>query len=101
MRYDEKDFTRLDALLGGWFTRDLPQGASAGFEGRVMAALATARRELSVWDVLGLSAKPWFAVGLAAAALLGAVVLNGQGQDAAGYLTTALDGPLLVSMMTL
>ncbi|WP_243438862.1 hypothetical protein [Fundidesulfovibrio soli] len=101
MMQDDKDFTRLDALLGGWFTRDLPQGASLGFEGRVMAALANARRELSVWDVLGLSARPWFAAGLAAAALLGAVVLHGQGRDAAGYLTTALDGPLLASLMTL
>ncbi|WP_243312762.1 hypothetical protein [Fundidesulfovibrio agrisoli] len=101
MMHDEKEFTRLDNLLGDWFTRDIPQGASLGFEARVMAALSTARRELSVWDVLGLSAKPWFAVGLAAAALLGAVVLHGQGQDAAGYLTTALDGPLLASMMTL
>jgi len=103
MMQDEKDFAKLDALLGGWFTRPDAGGAGLGFESRVMLAVERlrSRQELSVWDVLGLSARPWLAAGLAAAALLAVVVFQADGQSSAGYLTTALDGPLVAHWLAL
>lgn len=97
MMDNDKNVAKLDALMGGWFGKEDQACAPLGLEARIMARVAqiAARREMSLWEVLGFSAKPWLITGLAAAALLAVVVYGGHGAESSNYLATALDGPLM------
>jgi len=83
----EKDFQRLDMLLGHAFSNRPEAGASPGFEARVMARLADARRKLTFWDILPGVARPLLASGWAAAILLAMAAFKGLGR--AGELALA------------
>ncbi|GFK93784.1 hypothetical protein NNJEOMEG_01618 [Fundidesulfovibrio magnetotacticus] len=83
----EKDFHRLDLLMEQAFRNHPEASATPGFEARVMARLAEARRSLSFWDILPGVARPLLASGFAAALLLGALAFSGMGR--AGELALA------------
>jgi hypothetical protein len=86
----EKDFQRLDILLGKTFAGRLDSSATPGFESRVMARIMEARRELSLWDVLRSVARPILYTGWAAAAVLALVVLTGQDSSSQQMLASVM-----------
>lgn len=91
----EKDFQRLDILLGKTFAGKVDSSATPGFESRVMARIMEARRELSLWDVLRSVARPILYSGWAAAAVLALVVLTGQDNSSQHLLASVMtDSPV-------
>lgn len=91
----EKDFQRLDILLGKTFAETGEASATPGFESRVMARILEARREPTLWDVLRSVARPILYSGWAAAAVLALVALTGQDSSSQHLLASVMtDSPV-------
>jgi len=91
----EKDFQRLDLLLGKTFAATGEASATPGFESRVMARILEARCELTLWDVLRSVARPILYSGWAAAAVLALVALTGQDNSSQHLLASVMtDSPV-------
>lgn len=98
---EEKDFQRLDMLLGHTFRNTPEAWATPGFEGRVMARLADARRRLTFWDILPGVARPLLASGWAAAIILALTTFKGLGRAGDLVLAAAYSGDTLTRWLAL
>ena len=97
----EKEFQRIDVLLGNAFAHKAETSATPGFESRVMARIMELRREPSLWDVLRGVAKPILYSGWAAAAVLALVVVFGQESANQQVLASVMSGSPVTQWLVL